>query len=116
MLAEYFKEKDGCEVIENDAGFMAYIISGKQFYIAELYIRPEHRKFEGPGLEIFKKCYALAKEKGCDVFACHVSITTLNATDRINTFSRWGFRLNGHMEGSRLVMVMPVGEGAWAGL
>lgn len=41
--ARYIKEREGAEYYETPEGFVSYVVSGSECFIANLYIAPEHR-------------------------------------------------------------------------
>lgn len=107
MLAEYFREKDGCETIEMEKSFAAFNVAGDQFYIAEMYVAPEGRA-TGAKRALYEKMIQVAKERGCKYAACHLPLNSISLNQRLNTFYTGGFRLNGRVEDNRLVMILPL--------
>lgn len=105
MLAEYYKEKDGCEILEIPGAFAAFNVVKDQFYIAEMYVAPDFRK----GLtkrELYSKLIDVAISRGCTYAACHLPLNSKHLNERLNTFYLGGFRLTGGMDDNRLVMVL----------
>lgn len=46
MLAQYIKEREDFDVIENDYGFAIYKISGDECYIKDIYVQKQFRQLD----------------------------------------------------------------------
>lgn len=65
LYADYIKEREGREVIENSIGFVAFKIIDNECYLADMYIVPDSRR----GLAVKHFIDQLAKEasgRGCE--------------------------------------------------
>ena len=62
--AKYIKEREGRDIIEDDRGFLSYIISKEQCYVVDVFVKKEHRR-KGVTKEYTNKVKELAKERGC---------------------------------------------------
>lgn len=113
MLKEYFKAKDGCETILTEGGFLSYLIVGKQFYISDFWLAESHRQSPKHLFSILGEARELAVKAECDFFACHVPLNILDLNSVLKIRMQIGFRLNGQLDGNRLILVLPVSECEW---
>jgi len=66
LYAEYIKEREGKDIIENDKGYATYIFTDSNTcYIADIYVRQQYRK-ENVASQMANEIVELAKEKGCN--------------------------------------------------
>jgi len=79
MYFDYLKEKDRKNAIIKDYGFCTYIISGKECFLADIYIKPEFRN-QKKGTEILNELIVAAKSEGCEVITAreypHTDVTS----------------------------------------
>lgn len=71
MYFDYIKERQGLDHYKNDFGFFAYEIKDKEFYLAEMYIKPEHRGTSAV-FDLYKKMEEIAKENSCNLISANI--------------------------------------------
>ena len=64
LYADYLKEREDTNILEDTRGFATYKITGEECYIIDIYVAPIHR---GNGMTKYysDKIGELAKELGC---------------------------------------------------
>lgn len=112
MFAEYLKETGGVEILSTEGGFLAYQILDKQFYISDFFLLPEFRGASKNFKKIFTLAYSLAKEKGCEYFACHLQFKSKLFNEHLLTYLKLGFKIV-LLEPSRVSMVTPIEGFKW---
>ncbi len=96
-FADYKLEREGKHVIENEHGFISYIIQGESCYIEDLFISlPSRRKFHGSDLA--DQVSKIALDKGCKHLLGSIVPTTFGATDSMKALFAYGFRLQSAKE------------------
>ncbi len=90
--ADYKKEFEGYETIEDDNGFINYLINGDICYIQEVYVVPDKRKL-GIMTEYAVQVENIAKEKGCKKLLGSVVPGQRDATYRMKAVMSFGFKL-----------------------
>ena len=113
MLAAYFKERDGAETITKDYGFLAYLIVGNQFYITEFYLDEASRNSPKKFLGLMREARAIAIEKDCENFGCHVRLTLKNLNQVLATRLKFGFKVT-TMDSEKIGMILALRECEWA--
>lgn len=93
MYAEYLKEIQGkTEILEENEGFLSFMISGQECYMADIYVRPEFRG-SNKAMELFNKVSKIAKERGCTYLLSSVCPSINNSTRSIKFILSCGFDL-----------------------
>ena len=88
----YMKEREGLDVIENEFGFCAYIISGDECYIKELFIYQDFRHLKkASGLA--DRVAEIAKTKGCKFLTGTVCPRANNSTESLLVLLGYGMKL-----------------------
>lgn len=90
--ADYKKEFENYETIEDDNGFMNYTFHGECCYIHEVYVVPDKRK-EKIASGYADQVAKIAKEKGCKKLLGSVVPGLKDATYRIKVCLSYGFSL-----------------------
>ena len=74
MWAEYLKEREGKEVLQDPTGFTVYSYPGdKLCYIEDNWVMPDFRK-SGVAKKMADKIVIEAKERGCDTLIGSVDL------------------------------------------
>jgi predicted GNAT family acetyltransferase len=90
--ANYVKEREGFETIENEGGYFEYKITGEECYVRTMYIAPEFRG-KGYAKDLAAKVTEIAKASGCKYLLGSV-VPTLNqlmATESLAMQIKYGF-------------------------
>jgi len=111
MLARYFKEK-GAEVIETEGGFLAYVVSGSQFYISEFFIDEGYRQSSKHFLSLMIKAYDAAVAARCEVFSCHVPLSLPDANEILLSRLKFGYKVTTFEDG-KFGMMLSLKECPW---
>lgn len=102
MWADYIKDRENKECIEDETGFVTYQVSGKDCYIMDLYVRPQYR---GRSSEVLMKILiGLIKEIGCTRLFASVVPTTKDPTRSIKCLLYLKFNLFSASENFILLM------------
>lgn len=93
VYAEYLKEREGKEVVENDNGFLSYRIFNDYVYIVDIYVVPEKRK---TGLAKFwaDQVCEIAKAKGAKTLVGSVDVRANGATESLKVLLAYGMRVD----------------------
>lgn len=97
LYADYTKEIHGRHVLEKPHGFVVYEIAGDQCYIADIFVKKEHRK-TCLGTIMAKEVEKIAKDAGCKKLLGSVIPTTIGSTISLKALLGYGFRLQSAKE------------------
>lgn len=100
-FADYIKERENREIIEDDHGFATYAYVGeglKECYIIDIYVVPDHRNGHF-ATEMADKIAEKAKKDGCTVLSGTVDPTTNGANDSLWVLLKYGMTLAGVSNG-----------------
>lgn len=92
LYADYIKERENKECIDNEYGFITYKISGADSYIVDFYVRPEYRR-TGKGTELANLAAEAAKASRCTRLLGSVIPDTNNSTESMKALMWYGFKL-----------------------
>ena len=102
--ALYIKEREGREIIEDERGFLSYLITKDQCYVVDVFVKKEHRR-KGVTQEYFDRAKEIAKEKGCTYLLGSVCI----AANKTNESMKWmlsiGYKVS-YTQGSMIYFTM----------
>lgn len=93
LYAQYLKEREDCEVLENEFGFLAYRITpGHGCFIRDFFTVPEERG-KGHGKALWAELQMLAQKHDCTDFVAQVDTRTKTANESLNIILAHGFRV-----------------------
>jgi hypothetical protein len=93
LFAQYIKERENKEIIENDYGFVTYFfLANGDCYIEDVYIIPEKRRTKLAS-EFGQQVELLAKECGSKKVLGSVDINANNKTESMKFLLSYGFKL-----------------------
>lgn len=92
LFADYIKERGVKSIVENEAGFLTFIINGQECYIEDLYVAPSHRK-QHLASEMADEAVAHAKAAGCKVLTGSVVPSARGSTESVKVLLAYGFRI-----------------------
>jgi GNAT superfamily N-acetyltransferase len=94
LYADYVKEREEKQVIENEDAFCKYSISEKEkyCYLEDLYVRQESRK-TGIGQRMTDFICILAKNKGCKKLITSVVPSAKGSQYSMKVILKYGFKL-----------------------
>lgn len=94
LYANYIKEREDKEIIENDCGFITYKIfrDQKECMICDLYVLPEYRKNKIAS-EMANTVSNIAKNNDCNCLTAQVDTLALNCTDSLKVILAYGFKI-----------------------
>lgn len=64
LFGQYISETRDLKIVESEKGFATYSVIGKECYIEDIYVAPEHR-FSGYGTQLADQIKKIALEAGC---------------------------------------------------
>lgn len=100
LFADYKKEREGKEILENEYGFITYIINGDSVYIEDIYVVPEQRRL-GVGGKMADIVCEIAKQRGCKTLYGSVSPQARGAHESMIALIAYGMKL--HSLGNGLI-------------
>ena len=89
FYAQYIKEREEKEIVENEFGFATYKIYGDAVYIEDIYVVPEMRK-TGMAKTIVEQICFYAKERGAKKVFGSADVTANSSTDSIKFLLAFG--------------------------
>lgn len=93
LFAQYIKERENKEIIENDYGFVTYyFLTNGDCYIEDVYIVPEKRR-SNLASEYGKQIEIIAKERGSKKIIGSVDQNANNKTESLKFLLSYGFVL-----------------------
>lgn len=93
MYREYIKERKGFDLIESPEGFIEYQIKSPGVFIAEIYVRKEHRGSH-VGKHLVDQVAALAKEQGCSLMSANIYAAAGGSTEALSAALKVGFKFH----------------------
>lgn len=93
LYAQYIKEREDFEIIEDEFGFASYKFFGPECYIRDIYVVPEKRK-TSVGTSYMEKITALAKEAGCTHLTGTVFPSANGSSESMAAILRGGFKIH----------------------
>ena len=110
LWAEYIKERENCETLENEFGFLTYSITpGAACFIRDFFVLPECRS-SGHGKSLWAELTMLAEKHGCTDFVAQVDARVANSTESLAIILSRGFKVVS-AENNRIYLFM---EAPWA--
>lgn len=103
LYADYIKEREGFEIIENEHGFFTYKISGEECYIRDIYIKRGSRRL-GIATDMADELAKTAKDNGCKFLTGTCVPSTMGATESMKAMFSYGFRI--HSATSDMIVLM----------
>jgi|CXWK01.1.fsa_nt_gi predicted GNAT family acetyltransferase len=91
-FANYIKERQNKEIIEDENGFATYYFAGPDCYIEDIYVVPEKRK-SGVAAKYADKISKIAQEKNCLNLIGSVKPTANGSTASLKVLLAYGFKL-----------------------
>ena len=92
LYADYIKERQGFECLENEHSFITYKKIDDFVFIEDLYIKPEARR-EGKGTELCEQVEDIAIELGCKALVTTVDMSTNGWEASLQGILKFGFNL-----------------------
>lgn len=92
-FAEYIKERQNKEIVEDENGFATYYFVGPDCYIEDIYVIPEKRK-TGICFMYADKIAKIARDKNCLNLIGSVKPSANGSTVSLKVLLAYGFRLH----------------------
>lgn len=107
LWADYVRERLGWETLEVEGGFISFSLSGTEFTVEELYVRPELRG--GPlAKRLADEAFRVARESGAKRVWAKVVPGLPGSEHALKSNLHYGFRLAG-VKGNDIILVKEVG-------
>lgn len=91
--ADYIKERENCDTIENEYGFITYALTpGQQCFIRDFFVTHEHRN-KGYGKELWGELFVLALKHDCQRFVAQVDARAGRASHSLSVILAHGFKI-----------------------
>lgn len=71
MYFEYIKEREGLDHCLIDEGFFTYRVDGDEFYLANIFLKPEHRGTPAT-IKIMNKIVEAAENASCKFISANI--------------------------------------------
>lgn len=94
LWTEYHEERLGRHVVYDigNRGFVSYKVQGDECYIADVFVKKEHRK-KSVGKNLMNLVESIAREKGAKFLCCMVIIDAKDADQACASALAYGFKL-----------------------
>jgi GNAT superfamily N-acetyltransferase len=92
LYAKYIKEREDLEVLENESGFITYKISGKECFIANMYVEADQQR-KGRGHILIMVLEKLAKNHGCEFLSANIHLKDHGASKTLIAALLVGFEV-----------------------
>ncbi len=92
LYAKYIKEREDQDVIENETGFITYLITEKECFISNMFI-DESIRIQGKGRELINEIAGIALEKGCEYLSAAVRMNDKNCSKTLSAALAVGFQV-----------------------
>lgn len=107
LWADYHKETEGHETIENEFGFIRYSFNPPLCVIHDIYVSPKFRQ-KNCGRELFSRVRAIAKENKMTHLWSRVWLGSLTADLALKANIAGGFKVH-QAENNSIIMMQEVG-------
>jgi hypothetical protein len=109
LWKDYIKEKYNKDMLENDDGFVTYLIytPNKELYIEDMYVRPDKRT-AGTFTSFMKLLEPICFANGCDKLSCYVHLSANKPEDSIKWILKMGFKVSHATADNKIFFVMKV--------
>lgn len=91
FYSDYLLETSLKRILETDSGFATYHILGKECYIEDIYVIPEHRK-TNKASALAMSIEDIAIKNGCEVLTGSVNTAIKDPTTSIKVLLAYGFK------------------------
>lgn len=109
LYAQYIKERENFEIIEDEFGYATYRIVGEECYVRDVFVLPECRQ-KNHASGYVDKISEIAKTEGCTHVTTTVSPLAEGATTSLKAILGYGFKLLNSKE-DRIVFVKEITNG-----
>lgn len=92
LYAEYIKEREDFETVEDEYGFATYKIINNEVYLRDIFTLKEYRQLS-MGKKLAEKVMEIAKEKGCTKLLGTVVPSALGSSLSMKLFLSYGMKL-----------------------
>jgi GNAT superfamily N-acetyltransferase len=92
LQAQYAKEREDIDTIENEHGFLTYKAYPDEYRIFDLYVTPDSRQ-SGFASEMADRVASLALENGCKILTGSVDTRANGATTSVKVLLSYGFKV-----------------------
>ena len=114
MWADYMRETYNRETLDFVGGFLTYEIQGKDLYIADIYVRPRHRR-AGVGRAMFEAARGIALDEGCTRILGTVDVTRPGWRESIAAQEAVGFKLTSTNDRGQALLVYSLDDATRTG-
>lgn len=90
--ADYIKEREGFDIIEDQYGFATYKIFGEECYLRDIYVTPQYRR-SSIAMSYCDQIEQIAKESGCKFLTGSIAIGANGNTESLKAVLAAGFKL-----------------------
>ncbi len=90
--AQYLKERENVDSIENDYGFATFIIGGDEVYLKDIWVEKQFRQLDEAS-KLADRVAAIAKERGCKYMTGTVCPKANNSTASLKVLLGYGMEL-----------------------
>ena len=92
LYAQYLKERQEAEILENENGFIIYKINQDECFIIDMFIRPEIRGL-GQGNDLVRHLKQIAIANGCKAITANIHLADKNANKTLLAGLHAGFKV-----------------------
>lgn len=92
LFAEYIKEREGLDTIENENGFISFAIRSDLCFVRDLFIKKTARQL-GYARMLYGQLLRLARDAKCSKLVCHVDTRAQNAAHSLEIILSRGFHV-----------------------
>lgn len=92
LYYKYLVERNECDVLENEHGFIVYKITNKECFIVDMFIDKEKRK-KYYGTDLLNSLVDLAVENGCINVTANIHLWDKNCNSTLIAAINSGFRM-----------------------
>lgn len=101
QLADYFREREGFEILGDDKSFAIYKIMGDTCYIRDIWTHPDFRR-KRVATELADKVSDIARAAGCKKLTGSVSTTAHDPTTAAKNLFAYGMEITAAAPGGIL--------------
>jgi len=92
IFAKYIEDRLGAKILENEFGFIFYIIKGAECFIQDMSIQESDRA-KGKGRSLVYQLTKIAQDAGCEFLSANIHLFDKGANNTLIASMKAGFKV-----------------------
>lgn len=92
LYAKYVLERENAQILENDVGFIKYVITGKECFLADMFIESTKRS-TSLCRNMFAELSKIASDARCEVITANIHLNDKGHVKTLQAAFKLGFKI-----------------------